>query len=265
MVCQITVYFQGVKQEVIKHAISNVGYTIGCILCLFLFISTPVFSQKSTKTENLESSLKLENKPEQKLILLLSLSDELVDENPDKSLSYANAALSIAETTGDQEKQLRSLCQIAQLYLNKGDIKQAMTYGQQAVDLAEKHKSKEELFKAHMIIGYVYDAVGNYDQSTESFFFCLKISEQLKDPKKRFRMNGIGYSNFNLNNYTKALEYYQKALSICREIKDTLGISCELNNISAVYGSLNDTQFIERYVREAIAINLKMNEQFEVG
>jgi tetratricopeptide (TPR) repeat protein len=227
---------------------------------LFLFSAFPAYAQRTSKSDKLEASLKLENKPKKKLVILLSLSSELVDENPEKSLAFAREALRVAEATNDNEKQFKSIVQIAQLYINKGDIKQAMTYGQRALDLAETNKNPEELYKAHLIIGYVYDALGDYKQSIESFFQGLKLSEQLNDPAKKFRaLNGIGYSNFNLNNYSKALEYYQMALSICREIKDTMGISCELNNISAVYGSLNDTQFIERYVREAIAINLKMN------
>jgi len=230
---------------------------------IFILIFSIVFqspAQNTTKTENLESSLKLENKPAQKVVILLSLSDELVDENPEKSLAYALEALRLAENTNDHDKQFKSLVQITQLNINKGDIKQAMIFGQRAMELAEKNKSPEESYKAYMMIGYVYDALGDYDRSTESFFQCLKLSEKLNDPRKKFRAyNGIGYSNFNLNNYAKALEYYQKALAICREIKDTMGISCELNNISAVYGSQNDTQYIERYVREAVVINLKMN------
>jgi tetratricopeptide (TPR) repeat protein len=253
--------FLGNKQKIVKQALSFVCYAFGYLFFIFSFLSAlPASAQKSEKADKLESALKLENKPEQKAVILLSLSEELVDENPEKSLAFALDALRVSETTDNQKDQLKILVQIAQLYINKGDIKQAMTYGQRAVDLAEKRKNTEELFKAHMMIGYGYDALGDYNRSIESFFHCLKLSEQLHDPKKKFRAyNGIGYSNFNLNNYQKALEYYQKALSISRDTKDTVGIACELNNISAVYGSLNDTQYIERYVREAVAINLKMN------
>jgi tetratricopeptide (TPR) repeat protein len=261
MMKNISVCFYGNKHSIVKQTLSFVCNAFGYLFFIYCFLqSIPASSQKSEKADKLESSLKLENKPEQRAVILLSLSEELVDENPEKSLAFALEALRISEATDNQKEQLKTLAQIAQLYINKGDIKQALAYGQHAVDLAEKRKNTEELFKAHMIIGYVYDALGDYNRSIESFFHCLKLSEQLNDPKKKFRAyNGIGYSNFNLNNYQKALEYYQKALSISRDTKDTIGIACELNNISAVYGSLNDTQYIERYVREAVAINLKMN------
>jgi tetratricopeptide (TPR) repeat protein len=230
------------------------------LVFIFIICNLSASAQSADKADKLESSLKLESRPSQKMKILLLLSDEIAGENPEKALGFAMEALRIAETTKDHEKQLRSLIRVGQIYFSKGDIKQAMVFGQKALDLAEKYNNKQEAFYALMIIGYVYDALGDYKQSTEYFFKCLKISEQLNDQEKIFKAyNGIGYSNFNLNNYSKALEYYQKALTISRDIKDTVGISCELNNISAVYGSLNDTQYIERYVREAIAINLKTN------
>jgi tetratricopeptide (TPR) repeat protein len=98
------------------------------------------------------------------------------------------------------------------------------------------------------------------------FFNSLKLSEKIGDKARISKsMYGIGFSCFSRNNFKEALEYYQKSLAIYRELHDTNAIAGCLNNISAVYGSLNDNQYIERYVREAVAVNLKMNNKLWVS
>jgi len=169
------------------------------------------------------------------------------------------AALKLAEASHDQKNILSTTRSLADAYWKNGELKLAVTNGERAVDLAESMKLEAEYLGAVMQLGYIFDALGDYNRSTELFFTALKRSEMLGDKKMISRsLYGIGYTCFSQNNFPKSLEYYLKSLALSRELNDTTGIAGCLNNISAVYGSQNDTQYIERYVREAIAINLKM-------
>ena len=235
-----------------------------CLVLLTLISGTRIPSNAaggvSFQADSLEAALKLENRAEEKIRILLALSEELLNTNPGKGLLYAREALRLSEARGDRKNILSAAINLTNLYYRNGDLKQATLTGERAIDLAAELELDAEYVRASQLLGYVFDALGDYDRSTELFFSSLKTSEKLKDKKQISRsLYGIGYTCFSQNNFTRALDYYQKALVMAREMGDTTMIAGCLNNISATYGSLNDTHYIERYVREAIAINLQMN------
>jgi signal transduction histidine kinase len=86
----------------------------------------------------------------------------------------------------------------------------------------------------------------------------LKINEKIGYKKGiATSLNNIGLIYWNLSNYDKTLEYYQKSLKIFEELENKRHIAHLLNNIGIVYKSLNDQdKALDYYLR-----SLKIKEQ----
>ena len=54
-------------------------------------------------------------------------------------------------------------------------------------------------------------------------------------------LNNIGLVYWSLGRYEQALDYYQKALAIAKDIGDREGEGTRLNNIGSVYDNLGVT------------------------
>lgn len=72
--------------------------------------------------------------------------------------------------------------------------------------------------------------------ATEHSRYALELSEKLNYPKGKAKaLLNLGYANFTLGQYMKALSFYEKAKSIRESIGDKQGVASALNNIGLVY------------------------------
>jgi len=105
----------------------------------------------------------------------------------------------------------------------------------------------------------IYIDLNNYQKSSECFFKCLKIYENIKDPEGiEETLGDIGNLYFYQGNYKKALNYFNRALKMAREQKNEKNIARGLNNIAAIYESDKDYIKATKYFEEANAINIKL-------
>ena len=223
------------------------------------------YTQDFQKVDSLEMSLKLAENVNDKVDILLKLSNEFNNNNPTKALNYAQKAYSISEEIDNKKGILNSMNNLAWSYLRITDYKMAMEFAVKAKELAEELNLVKELSKSLYIIGIIYIELGAFDKSAEYFFESLKLSEQINDKEEIGKIfSGIGSINLEQKNYEKALEYYFKSLKIAKEINDRIGIARGLNNIAAAYGDMDDYSKAYKYFEEALEINKKlMNKKSE--
>ncbi|MBE9176622.1 tetratricopeptide repeat protein, partial [Synechocystis salina LEGE 06155] len=69
--------------------------------------------------------------------------------------------------------------------------------------------------------------------------------------------NNIASIYDDLQQKKKALEYYERSLSIRKELNDLYGISTNLNNIGFVYSSLNQYEKALEYYKHSLAITME--------
>lgn len=234
------------------------------ISCLFLQLLN-AHTQDLQKVDSLELSLKLAENANDKVDILLKLSNEFNNNDPTKALNYAQKACSISEEIDYENGRLNSLINMARNYWSITDYKTAMEFAVKAKELAEELSADRELALSLYIIGIIYFELDDYNKSAEYFFECLKINEQINDKEGIGRtFSSIGSLNFKQKNYDKALEYFFKSLNIAKEINDRFGIARGLNNIAAVYGDMADYSKACQYIEEALEINKKlMNRKSE--
>ena len=85
-------------------------------------------------------------------------------------------------------------------------------------------------------LGYIYQLQNNFTKALEYYERSLHIREILNDKKGTSEsLNNIGQIYQRQGNYKKALDYYFKCLKIFEETNDPRGISYSLKNIGTAY------------------------------
>ena len=101
----------------------------------------------------------------------------------------------------------------------------------------------------------MYRDLGQYSKALEYFQQALAISREVGDRAGvGITLNNIGVVYESLGQYPKALEYYQQALAIRKEIGDRNGEGTTLNNIGLVYSRLGKYSKALEYYQQALAI-----------
>lgn len=232
---------------------------------MILCTSMILHAQYIQEVDNLEIALKLADNPDQKIEILLKLSNKFNNIDPHKALSYAKEAYYSSLENDNDNNILNSMLCIARNYWSITDYKNAMQYAVKSEELAKELNSPQDLSLSQYIIGIIYLELDDYNKTAEYFFKSLKLSEQIGDKEAIGRIyNGIGSVNSKQKNYNKALEYYLKSLHIAEEIKDSIGIARGLNNIAAAYANKEDYIRARDYTEKALRMNKElMNRKSE--
>jgi serine phosphatase RsbU (regulator of sigma subunit)/uncharacterized protein HemY len=116
------------------------------------------------------------------------------------------------------------------------DLSQAVAYGEQSIELAQSIKYYRGLAEAYNMVGVVQRNIGNYSKATDFYFKALKVAEQYNITQQ------ISYSNLNLGdifkyqkNYEQAVLYINKAIQSFENIKDQRGIGYGYIRLGEVY------------------------------
>ena len=236
------------------------------IFIISLLVSLLPALSGQINTDSLELILKLADNSQERTEVLLKLSDELKNNDPDKALDYAQQAYVLAIETNSEEDRMQAMLHLAEIYCSLSDFIAAMDYAQKAEILAHETGHKKEQAEALQLKGLVYSDLGDYEKSSEFYYQSLKISEQNGDKEGTGKaLRRIASVYFDQQNYDKALEYYFRALNIAKEINDREAIASGLNDIAAVYGNKEQYDEVVRYLEEAVAININLGNMRAAG
>ena len=241
------------------------------IICFSLLlvlngIIIPLSAQNAQKVDSLELLISYTESDNEKINLLLELSTELQNNNPNQALSYANQALALSIKHDHIKAEIIANSKLAEIYWSLTDYEMAMDYASKANYGAIKEDFPVEQALSYRIMGLVYTDWGDYKKASEYFYKSLKIFETIDNKEGIAKaLNSIGYVYFDQENYDKALEYYFASLNLAKEEKDIYGIARGLNNVAAVYGSKKEYHKVERYIKEAIEINKEIGNKQWVG
>ena len=147
--------------------------------------------------------------------------------NYDKSLEYFQESYEIDKEIGDEVNLSRVLINIGENFRLKGlvshkeeDLKQALEYFTQALDLAEKTEFTSSQIYALNNIGSIYTDMFKYGEALTYFHLALKLAEDLNDIESQgMLLNNIGIVYHNQGNFGNSSEYFQKAIDLAMGIK----------------------------------------------
>lgn len=169
-------------------------------------------------------------------------------------------SLKLAVSRSHGIERLKLLHQLSERLLNS-NINECIIYSDSLLVEATEQKNSEHQIYALDILGEAYY---NQDDSIKAVDYYEKsLSISFKTGNKRFIGNaynslGIAYSKFSVK---KPLAYYNKALTIKTELKDSAGISAELNNLGTIYDEkLGEYEKALNYYIQSYHIDLRRND-----
>lgn len=143
------------------------------------------------------------------------------------------------------------------------DPETTLVYARRALTLSKEIKYTNGLAEAYRISGIAFSYLGKRDKAISCYLIALssfKASKNLVGEAKIYNNIGNLYREID---YDKALEYYKKALSLAKILKDNELIAGHYLNIGIVYFSKADFKKSLEFTLKSHSIYKKLNH--EVG
>ena len=127
-------------------------------------------------------------------------------------------------------------------HLYRSDPSDAIDFGNQARELAEKLNDQKGLALALKNIGLGHYIQGKYVEASIHWEQSLKILESLGDETGIANLIGnLGAVHSSLGDIAKAIEYYLRALKMSEDLGDSIRMATCLLNIGVVYSDKSAT------------------------
>ncbi|TVQ15412.1 MAG: hypothetical protein EA361_05775 [Bacteroidetes bacterium] len=141
---------------------------------------------------------------------------------------------------------------------------QALESGREALRLAEKMGNERRIADALSHIGVIQWQMGNFSMALDYHLEALSIYERIGNDIGIARSNtNIGIIFSDQSHYEKALEYFFRSLGLYEQENHSTGMAAVLNNIGMVYEHQRDYDLAEQY--HLRSLELKKTENDEKG
>lgn len=151
---------------------------------------------------------------------------------PEKIKQYENGAR-IYHQLGDKVREAALLELIGDLYQVKKDYPTSLLRLHQSLSLYQAAGSKN-LQGVYALIGSVYNGQNNFVEGLRYNMLAVKTGEALKDSGLLMSRvyHRLAMTYYSINYHRQAMEFYQKALNLAYQLKDTLAIQNYQINIA---------------------------------
>jgi two-component system sensor histidine kinase/response regulator len=142
--------------------------------------------------------------------------------------------------------------------LREKDNNKALTYAQQASDLAQLLGDKKGLSNAYENLGWILYRSGDYSKSIETSTNALKLAEELGDKQSIARCQvNIAAIYYEQKRYEHAIASFRQGYNTAEEIGDFVLMARCLNNVAFTFVGLQQFDSATFFVKKALKISEK--------
>lgn len=159
---------------------------------------------------------------------------------------------------------LRLLNQMGILYFTINKFENALQYLHEIPDIIDSYEGEMDkdffrntYLKAYINIGAVSIRVKKYNEAEINFTKALSFLDDDDLISYAVILNNLGIVAKEKQEYDKAFDYHQRALSIREEAENQLGMAQSYNNIAATYFASGDKNKAGIYFNKALEISHK--------
>lgn len=175
--------------------------------------------------------------------------------NPRSAHHHLQQALKLAQKSGYQAGEMKSLESLGTLAWSVGDYLEAHDFYARAVALARELGDRRSEWSLLSNLGVIAKERGDPVKACEYYAEALSIAREVGDRLgESTALTNLGESQLNLGDYSAARETLLPALSLVREINDRNGEGIVLGNLCECARLLGDYAQAEVFAEQALAI-----------
>jgi serine phosphatase RsbU (regulator of sigma subunit) len=185
------------------------------------------------------------------------------------ALQFYQKALDMIELIDDKDMLSATLGNMGVIYSERGDYKEALSYFNKSLAIARSIEKKIGVGIMLGDIAIVYDEQGEYEKALEYDFEALKVAEELNDSldiaryygnlgnvnhsyAKKMRSEGKPIQSDSL--FTRALDFYFKAVDMSKLLDDKTGLTLHLGNIGSTYLTMQRYDESEKFLFQSLRL-----------
>jgi len=243
-----------------------ISFTI--LLCLVLTIKsfgqTPTQNAKR-KIDSLQKELSKAKVDTSKVLIMLSLSQKYLQEDPKKATQYINETLTFTRKIKFKKGEMRALMRQSDLYVRQNKLKKAITVLEQAAAINKTENYAREGLWIFNKLGKIYYAQSDYNNALKNFKQALDVAVEtgnLDDASVYISNIGVIYDE--QGDYVRALKSYFRGLKLAEENNQQDIKVTNLINISTIYNQQNNTKLAIQYALDALnLLNGKVKQNID--
>jgi tetratricopeptide (TPR) repeat protein len=185
-----------------------------------------------------------------------------------QAIEYYEQALAIAREIGDRHSEVNRLGDLGVAYANLDQVERAIEHLQQALVIEREigtastpgppawMASRRSEGTILGNLGNAYADLGQVERAIEHYEQALVIRREIGDRRgEGADLGNLGNAYCNLGQMERAIEYYQQALDIVREIGDRGSEGLWLGNLGITYRDLGQVERARECLERALAIS----------
>lgn len=224
----------------------------GLVFVLSLFLVHPYMSraQLAPQTDSLKTLLQ-ESTGEQRVEVLLELSDQIRRISIDSAITYASESVEISNRIEDESLKAQSLNNLGWLLTDAGKYPEALKHLLQAKTIFEQIGDLHKEALVLQNLGKLYRSQSDYSRTLEYYFSALNLEERLNNKERIANiLLSIGSLYYQMNQPGESIEFYRRALTISELTGNMSDIAIIATDLGSVYSAIDSTQqAVEAYKR----------------
>jgi len=248
-----------------RHSLLNSHYPLLTAL-LFLSFSFLVFSLSYASNQRADSLLLLLSKDGNDSIKVRHINSLALTYcalgKTDSAVEMETKAIILAQQINDSKGLGTAYNNVATAYFIKRDYKSTLANFQKAMKAYEKlgDKGKGEVEGIIASIGFIYEAQGDYSTAMEYYNRSLTMAKTLGDKKKiAMAIGNIGNIYHMQGEDAKAMDCYLKALELKEQTDDKPGVVKSASNVASQYKDRGDYPKALEYYTKALNAAKEIN------
>lgn len=238
------------------------AFSFFCLISLFFYLIQDVRGHNEyTTKDSLINHLKNVQDENEKMQVLLQLSEIYLTINEDSAIFFANETIDLFEKTHNLSFYGDALNLKAKALLHKGKVHDALILAKKALDISKKLNDKYRIASSWSNMGGVYKTEGHYSQALLSYFKALQHSDSIQNRHTYANiLHAIATIYSKQNNPTQALNYYNRAFLLNGEKGNSAVKANLLSDMGCAYYDLNEGELALDYHLKSIPLFLETND-----
>lgn len=180
-----------------------------------------------------------------------------------EAIAFFQQSLNKSRATGERDAELSALSNLGVAHFYLGETSLALESEEQALSISQELDNRGAEAQITGDLGNVYFLEGDYQRATEMYELELRIAREINDKQcEKGALLSLGLiAHLVHGKRSEAVEYYQDALAITRELGDSHTEGILLGNLSNVYGVWGETEKASEISDQRIAIARELGDR----